>query len=283
MTRPLEGPAPKLRTPPGAVDTHIHFYTSDHEGQPGGPPPPAEDATVEDYALVQKRLGLTRAVVVQGNAYQLDNRCTLDGLAKLGENARAVVCVTSDVPEAELDRLDKLGVRGARIMQLPGGAVGLDQLLPINDRISSFGWHPIVQFDGRNILEYESLLNQIRGTYVIDHMGKFLEPVAPDSAEFRALLRLVDRGNCYVKVAACYETSKTGGPDYADVGLLSSQLIAHAPERMLWASNWPHVSVQPPNYPDDAELLDLLLTWAPDEAVRKAILVDNPARLYGFN
>lgn len=281
MARPLEGPSPKLQAPAGTVDCHIHFYTSDYEAQPGGPPSP-EDASVEDYAIVQKRLGLSRAVIVQPNAYQLDNRCLIEALGKLGNSARGIAAVPGDASEAELARLTKLGICGARIMDLPGGAVKLDQLLAVNDRVSQFGWHVIVQFDGRQIQHIESLLQQIRGTYIIDHAAKFLEPVSPDSAEFRTLLRLLDRGNCYVKLAACYETSKTGAPDYADVGALCSRLVEHAPERMIWASNWPHVGVPRSAYPDDAELLDVLLAWAPEEATRKAILIDNPSRLYNF-
>ncbi len=281
MPRPLEGPPPKLQTPAGVVDTHIHFFFSPYEGQPGGPPPP-EDATIEDYAVVQRRLGLDRAVIVQPGAYQLDNRCTLDALARMGEKARAIVCITEDTPEEELDRLTDLGVRGARFMNLPGGAVKFDRLIAVNERIQPFGWHPILQFDGREILQYLEIFKQIEGNYIIDHAGKFLEPVSPESAEFRALLDLVDRGNCFVKISACYETSRTGAPGYADVGALSKRLIAHAPDRMLWASNWPHVGVPRHAYPDDAELLDVLLEWAPDEAVRKAILVDNPLKLYDF-
>jgi len=282
MPRPLDGPPPQLKAPAETIDTHIHFFSSDYEGQPGGPPPTA-DATVADYAVVQKRLGIGRAVIVQPGAYQFDNRCTLETLATMGDKARAIVCVKADVPDEELERLNTQGVRGVRFMHLPGGALGLDQLLPINDRISPFGWHPIVQFDGREILQFESLFSQIRGPYVIDHTAKFLEPVSPDSAEFKAVLRLLDRGNCYVKVSAAYETSKTGAPDYADVGELAKRIIAHAPQRVIWASNWPHVSVSAENYPDDAELLDVLLAWAPDESTRKAILVDNPAQLYGFD
>jgi D-galactarolactone isomerase len=280
MPRPLDGPPPRLKTPPGVVDTHIHFFMSQYPGQPGGPPTP-EDASVEDYAIVQKRLGIERAVIVQANAHQLDNRCTLHALAQMGDKARAIVCVKPDVSDAELERLHGTGVRGVRIMQL-GGALRMDQLLPVNARIAPIGWHPIVQFDGREIFQYKDLLEKVQGDYIIDHTGKFLEPVSPDSAEFNALLKLVNRGNCYVKISAAYETSKTGRPDYSDVGALAARLIAHAPERMLWASNWPHVGATPETYPDDAELLDVLLAWAPDEKTRKAILVDNPVRLYGF-
>ena len=117
---------------------------------------------------------------------------------------------------------------------------------------------------------------------MIDHTGKFLEPVSTDSESFAALLRLVDTGRCWVKLSAPYETSKTGAPKYEDVGRLARALVKHAPERMLWASNWPHPSAREPAPPEDAELLELLLDWAPDEAVRQKILADNPAQLYGF-
>ncbi|HET9042412.1 MAG TPA: amidohydrolase family protein, partial [Burkholderiales bacterium] len=120
------------------------------------------------------------------------------------------------------------------------------------------------------------------GKFVIDHTGKYLEPVAPDHAAFAALLRLVDTGRCWVKLSAPYETSRTGAPGYEDVARLAQALARHAPERMLWASNWPHPSAPPDAVPDDADLLDLLLEWAPDETVRRKILVDNPAALYGF-
>jgi D-galactarolactone isomerase len=149
-------------------------------------------------------------------------------------------------------------------------------------RVRPFGWHPIVQFDGRELPEREAQLKRIQGDYVIDHIGKFLEPVPTDHAAFKTLLRLVERGNCYVKLSGAYETSKVGPPTYADVGAIAKELVKAAPDRMLWASNWPHPSAPPGKYPNDAGLFDLFLEWAPDEATRRKILVDNPARLYGF-
>ncbi len=279
--RPLAGTAPRLMTPAGATDCHIHFYDSRYPGQPGGPPP-ADDASVADYGIVQQRLGLERVVVVQPNAYQTDNRCLLDALQALGATARGVAAVTPQTSDDELARMTALGVRGARIMNLPGGAVGLDRMLAVHERVRPFGWHLIVQFDGRDFLEHEALLRKIEGPFVIDHTGKFLEPVAPTHPSFTALLRAVDRGNCYVKLAGCYETSRRGAPGFEDVGALARALVDHAPERLLWASNWPHVGVPRSAYPDDAQLLDVLLDWAPDAALRQRILVDNPAVLYGF-
>jgi D-galactarolactone isomerase len=282
MTRPLTGPPPKLVAPAGSCDTHVHFYSARYPKHPDGPPPPA-DATVADYRRLQQWLGIERVIVVQPNAYGDDNRCTMEAVAELGlDRARAVVVVRPAVSDAELDRLTKAGARAVRIMCLPGGHLKWDVMDEVVARVRPFGWHPIVQFDGREFVEHEAQLKRIRGDYIIDHIGKFLEPVAIDHPAFKAMLRVLDRGNCYIKLSAPYETSKAGPPAYADVGVLAKALAKAAPERMLWASNWPHVSATSANYPNDANLLDLLLDWAPDEAVRRKILVDNPAKLYGF-
>jgi D-galactarolactone isomerase len=135
--------------------------------------------------------------------------------------------------------------------------------------------------DGRDLPKHEAQIARLPGRFVIDHTGKFLEPVSVDDPAFAALLRLVDTGRCWVKISGPYETSRTGAPRYEDVGRLARALIAHAPERILWASNWPHPSAVGA-MPDEADLLDLLLDWAPSDAVRARILRDNPAEVYGF-
>lgn len=281
-TRPLSGRKPRLSAPKGMCDTHMHFYTARYPKHPKGPDLPA-DAVPADYRKLMSWLGIERVVVVQPNAYGPDNRATLDAVAELGQDvARAVVVVEPDVTDAELDRLTKAGARGVRIMCLPGGYLKWDVMDEVIARVAPFGWHPIVQFDGREFPDHEAQLKRIKGNYIIDHIGKFLEPVPVDNAAFQAMLRLVERGNCYVKLSAPYEVSKAGAPDYRDVGALAKALAQAAPERMLWASNWPHPSVPPDRYPDDADLLDVLLDWVPDEKARHATLVDNPARLYGF-
>jgi D-galactarolactone isomerase len=261
----------------------MHIYDDRFPARDGGPPKPPLPASLDDYRRLQEWLGLERAVFVQGAAYQFDNACLLDALERFGEGARGIAVVGPDVSEQTLADLTARGVRGARIMHLPGGAVGMKDLLTIDARTRPFGWSPIVQFDGRDIADYMTTLQSLTGDYVIDHAGKFLEPVATDAPSFKALLRLIDRGNCYVKISACYETSKIGPPTYSDVGTLSKALIAHAPERMLYASNWPHVSMPIDDQPDDRLLLDLMADWAPDEKTRQLIFVDNPARLYGFS
>jgi len=149
-------------------------------------------------------------------------------------------------------------------------------------RVHAFGWHAVVQLDGRTLPQREAQIRRLPGRFIIDHVGKFLEPVPPSHPAFKSLLKLVDTGRCWVKLSAAYEVSKSGPPKYEDVGALAKALVKAAPERMLWASNWPHPTAPKDAPPDDANLLDLLLDWAPDESVRRRILVDNPAELYGF-
>ncbi len=279
-TRILTGPKPKLQAPAGMCDTHIHFYAEGWTAVPGTPQPPA--ATVADYRQVMDWLGIQRVVVVQPNAYGFDNTVTLNAVAELGDCARAIVVVPPDISDADLQALHAKGVRGVRIMALLGGTLGMDKLEATAHRIAQMGWHVIVQLDGRELPQYESILRNLPCKVVIDHIGKFQQPVPPEHESFRCLLRLVDSGRIWVKLAAIYETSQSGAPDYADIGQLAKILAHHAPERMLWASNFPHAQAHRFGYPDEAALLDLLLDWAPDAAAIEKILSHNPAALYGF-
>jgi D-galactarolactone isomerase len=271
---------PQLVAPPGACDTHIHFYDAAAPILAPGAPMPGS-RTVAEYRAVQRRLGLERVIVVQPNVYADDNRVTLDAIAELGAGARGVGVVRPGVADEELDRLTRGGIRGLRIMTLNAGTLGFDVMDALMARVHAFGWHANVQFDGRELPRHEAHLTRLPGRFVIDHTGKFLEPVSVDHPAFASLLRLVDTGRCWVKVSGPYETSRTGPPRYEDVGRLAKALIAHAPDRVLWATNWPHPSAGA-TPPDDADLLDLLLEWAPDESARAKILRDNPAELYGF-
>jgi D-galactarolactone isomerase len=271
---------PKLVAPPGACDTHMHFYDQGIPGAPGTFLP--GHFPVEPYRAMQKLLGLERVIVVQPNAYTDDNRVTLDAIKQIGKSAKGVAVVKPGVKDAELERLTKGGICAIRIMTLHGGTLGFDVMDELMARVHPFGWHANIQLDGRELPVVEAQIKRLPGKFVIDHTGKFLEPVPPEHEAFKSLLRLVDTGRCWVKLSAPYETSKTGAPKYADVGRLAKALVKHAPERMLWASNWPHPSARKPLPPDDGDLLDLLLDWAPDDATRKKILVDNPAELYSF-
>jgi len=270
----------KLRAPPGTTDTHMHFYDGAASAAPGTPNP--GKFTVPMYQELQRRLGMGRVVVVQPNAYRDDNRVTLESMKAIGKNAKGVAVVKPGVAEAELERMTKAGICAVRIMTLHGGMLGFDVMDAVVAQVHPFGWHANIQLDGRELPKYEAQIKRLPGKFVIDHTGKFLEPVAPEHETFKSLLRLVDTGRCWVKLSAPYETSKTGAPKYQDVGKLAKALVKKAPERMLWASNWPHPSVPKEKKPADEDLLDLLLEWAPIEATRRRILVDNPAELYGF-
>ncbi len=237
-------------------------------------------APLGDYRAVQRALGLSRSVIVQPSGYGFDNRCTLEALGELGDSARGVAIVPTDVADAELERLTRAGVRGIRYFLLPGGLLPWESLEPMAARVARFGWHVQLQFDGRELPRYEAMLARLPVPLVIDHNGKFLEPVATDHPGFVSLLRLLAGGNAWVKLSAPYETSKVGPPHYEDVSVLARALVAARPDRCVWASNWPHPNRNPP--PDTGELLDLLSEWAPDDATRGRILVDNPAQLYGF-
>lgn len=270
----------KLQVPPGACDTHMHFYEASAPVAPRTFMPGV--FTVEDYRnAVQKRLGLERVVVVQANAYRDDNTVVLNAIRKLGKAAKGVAVVKAGVADAELERLTKGGICAVRIMTLHGGTLGFDVMDEVVARVQPFGWHANIQLDGRELPKHEAQIKRLPGRFVIDHTGKFLEPVSTEHEAFKSLLRLVDTGRCWVKLSAPYETSQRGAPKYEDVGRLAKALVRHAPERMLWASNWPHPSARQ-NPPADVDLLELLADWAPEAATRSRILVDNPADLYGF-
>ena len=270
---------PAFKAPPGSCDCHMHVYDDRYAVDPRWTVPPPKAPAVE-YKQVQRELALERVVVVQPNAYGLDNRCTVDAIADLGPQARGIAIVASNIADADLLRLHAAGVRGARCYVLPNPFVAWDDVPKVARRVAELGWHVQVQSDGRDLPKYEALLHELPTEVVIDHNGKFLEPVPPEHPGFQTLLRLLDTGRCWVKLSAPYETSKTGAPRYEDVSVLARALAKHNPERCVWASNWPHPGQKV--VPSNANLLDLLLDWAPDEGTRKRILVDNPARLYGF-
>ena len=269
----------KISVPKGACDTHMHFY----DGAPAAPGAPNPGRfTVPMYQALQRQLGMQRVVVVQPNAYRDDNTVTLNAMKALGKSAKGVAVVMPGTPAAELERLTQAGMCAVRIMTLHGGTLGFDVMDAVVAQVHPLGWHANLQLDGRELPKFEAQIKRLPGKFVIDHTGKFLEPVSPDSREFRSLLNLVDTGRCWVKLSAPYETSKTGAPKYEDVSRLARALVKQAPERMLWASNWPHPSVPKEKRPSDEDLLDLLLDWAPDESTRRKILVDNPAELYQY-
>ena len=270
---------PQLRPPLDACDCHMHIYDPRFAAAPSWPIP-LPDAPVAAYRAVQRQLGLTRAVVVQPNGYQFDNTCTEDAIREMGTVARGIATIPPNVSDDELGQLTRAGFRGARCHMLKGGYLAWPDVVTIAARVRPFGWHVQVQLDGRELPQRELLLSTLPVEVVIDHNGKFLDPVPVGHPAFDTLLRLLAGGRTWVKLSAPYETSKIGAPGYDDVSALARALAATRPDRCVWASNWPHPGTSP--LPSNTRMLDLLLDWAPDPKLRHAILVDNPARLYGF-
>ena len=272
---------PTLKAPPNACDCHMHIYDSRFPVAPNAKLRPP-DATVDDYRLLQKRIGATRNVVVTPSTYGTDNSCTLDAIAKLGATARGVAVVDTSVSDAELKRLDSLGIRGIRLNLVITGATTLDMLEPLSKRVNDLGWHIQIQMLGDRIVENANLLGRLPSQIVFDHMGRIPEPAGVDHPAFALMLKLIDRGRTWVKLSSAYQDSKVGPPAYSDVGKVAKAYVNAAPERMVWGSDWPHPTEKADAKPDDAVLFDLLADWAPREAVRNRILVDNPASLYRF-
>ncbi len=270
------GPIP---LPAGACDSHLHFYDSSHPVAPAAILSPP-DATVDDYRAVKAELGIDRVVVVQPTTYGLDNTCQLNAMAAFGDAARGVMVIDDTTGSAEIGRLTDLGVRGARFHMLEGGAVPWEMLEAVAGLIAGFGWHVQLQLNGRELGERRDRLLALPVDVVIDHIGRFMAPVDCDHPGFRALLDLVDAGRGWVKLSAPYESSVAGPPAYSDVLPLVDALVARAPERLLWATNWPHPGQSDP--PRPADLARLLERFVPDADIRRRVLVDNPALLYGF-
>jgi len=239
------------------------------------------DASLVEYRTVQAALGVDRVVFVQPTTYGLDNRCQLEAAAEFGDAARAVVVVDDTTTENELTRLTSQGGRGARFHMLPGGAVPWEIMHTVAELIAGHGWHIQLQLNGRELAEQLDALLALPVPIVVDHFGRFMPPVEPEDQAFGALLRLVDTGRCWVKLSAPYESTHDGAPGCPAVAALAHRLVKHAPERMLWATNWPHPGRVDP--PTATQLADLRVAWLPTDALRRQVLVDNPAEVYGFD
>jgi D-galactarolactone isomerase len=273
---------PKLKAPPNACDCHMHIYDSRFPVAPNAKLRPPE-ATVDAYRLFQKRIGTTRNIVVTPSTYGTDNSVTLDAMAKLGGTARGVAVVDTSVTDAELKRLNEQGIRGIRFNLVQSGATTIDMLEPLSKRVNDLGWHVQIHMMGDAIIENTDLLQRLPSPIVFDHLARIPQPAGVDHPAFALVLKLLDKDRAWVKLSGAYQDTRTGPPAYADVSKVARAYVKAAPERLICASDWPHPTEKADAKPDDAILFDLLADWAPDEAVRNRILIDNPAALYGFN
>jgi D-galactarolactone isomerase len=271
---------PKLKAPANACDCHQHIYDSRYPISPKATLKPA-DATVADYKLLQKRLGTSRNVIVTPSTYGTDNRVTLDAMAQIGSSARAVAVVDTTITDAELKRMNDLGVRGIRFNLIQAGATTIDMLEPLSKRVNDLGWHIQLNMSSDQIIANETLLMGLSSPIIFDHLAHVPQPNPLEHPTFHTIGKLLDKGKTWIKLSGAYQNTKVGPPDYTDTISLARAYIKMAPDRMVWGSDWPHPSEQEKK-PDDAQLFDLLLAWAPDEETRNRILVHNPQTFYGF-
>jgi len=277
-----EGRKPRLITPPKGCETHSHIFgpADKYPRFPGRKP--NWGASLEAYETMLNRLGMERCVIVQPSLYSTDNRCTLDAIRHLGlSRARGVAVTKKDVSPGELQRLHDAGVRGLRFYLIVDD-FRMSDAPEMARRMAPFGWHLQVQDRGNWLPEAIPILEKLPVHIVIDHIGRTPPENGINDPGFKALLRFMETGRCWVKISAPYLASNEGPPHYADVGDKVRALVSVRPDRLVWAANWPHPNHTPGHKPEEADCLDVLLDWVPDSAIRNAILADNPAALYGF-
>src|ERR1700676_485737 len=283
--------------PAGACDCHTHIH-----GDPGkfpffsGRVYTPEPASPEEMAALHQALQIERVVIVTPSVYGTDNSATLFGMKERGATARGVAVIDEKTPESDLDAMSQAGIRGIRLNLATSGVndpnVGRARFQTAIERVKNHNWHVQLFTSLAVISAIKDLVATSPVPVVFDHFGGAQAELGVDQPGFSDLVELVKSGKAYVKISGAYRASKNG-PDFADATPLAQALIAANADRIVWGTDWPHPdSVTPPgNKPtdlaplfqiDDGRLLNQLPAWAPDAATRKTILVDNPARLYGF-
>ena len=283
-TRPPEHKAPPLtpahKAPPLTADCHFHIFGpyDRYPLSPGRKYDPPE-ALVPAYLAMAEALGIERMVVVQASVSGTDNAVTVDAVRRFGlDRARAVAVIDESFSDADLKQMHDQGVRGVRFNLSSGNGAPVEQLGTIARRIARLGWHIQVYVEGETLAEMAPDLAALPVEIVIDHCGGVRAGLGLGHPQFQALLRLLDSGRAWVKTCS-YRASSAGHP-WNDPEPNVKALMSRFPERCVWGTDWPHPQMNP--VPEAGLLLDQFFSWAPDAAARQRILVENPARLYGF-
>jgi predicted TIM-barrel fold metal-dependent hydrolase len=281
---PVASPSkPAFVPPPGACDAHCHVF-----GPPerfpyadGRPYTPSEPAPKERLARLQAHLGFERAVIVQATPHGTDNTAMLDALAASGGAYRGVALIAPDITDHGLEALHAGGVRAARFnfVKHLGGAPDPAYVERTVQRVRALGWHVELHFDALDLGTYADLLARIPVPYVIDHMGRVKSEGGLDQPALANLLALLRDGRCHVKLSGAERVSSSGRRPFDDAVPIARAIVAAAPDRVIWGTDWPHPNV-PNDMPDDGELVDLFARIVDDPGLQRKILVDNPTRLY---
>jgi 2-pyrone-4,6-dicarboxylate lactonase len=277
---------PNLALPANATDCHAHILgpASRYAYSPARVYTPP-DCLLPDFRRMLDTLGVARAVLVQPSVYGTDNTVMLEALGTDRKRLRGVAVIPEDIPGGDLHVMHNAGVRGVRVnivdvKDRKPGSLPMPALQKLARRIEPFGWH--IEFL-MHVDEFPDLHRTLAGLpvdVVLGHLGYMRTDQGINAPGFKALLKAVDNGRCWVKLTGPYRIS-AGGMPYADVTPFAHALVKANPESILWGSDWPHVMVKGA-MPNDGDLADLLAEWIPDAALRRTVLVDNPQRLYGF-
>ena len=278
--------APAVKLPPGATDCHAHICgpASRYAYYAARIYTPA-DALLPDYRHMLAQLGVERAVLVQPSVYGTDNSAMLDAMGAAGTRFRGVAVVDDGIAASELQRMHDAGVRGVRVnivdvKDRKPGTLPLAELTRLATKVKSLGWHMEFLLHVDEFPNLDRLLADFPVDTVYGHLGYMKTDRGTGDAGFQALLRMMKAGRAWVKLTGPYRISAEPLP-HADTNEYAHALLAAAPSQVVWGSDWPHVMVKTP-MPNDGDLCDLLTAWVPDETLRGRVLVDNPARLYGF-
>jgi 2-pyrone-4,6-dicarboxylate lactonase len=274
---------PKLRLPPGACDTHCHIFGP----QSRFPYPPEAvfrpaDAPKERLFALHEMLGFTRCVIVQSGCHGFDNAVVADAISDRSGAYRGVALLPLSVSDGELEALSGQGFCGVRFnfMKHLGKGSPIEEVIALTPRLADIGWHLQIHPDSSLLEGMIPVLKRSAVPVVIDHMARVDASLGLGQPAFRALLALLEDDRFWVKVSGS-ERASSIGPPYADAMPLARLLVERFPDRVLWGTDWPHPNFSGP-IPDDGELVDLIAEIAPTAPARQALLVDNPARLYGF-
>jgi len=274
---------PRYRPPPGATDAHCHIF-GPGDVYPYAPDrsytPP--DAPLARFKELQATLGLERAVLVNASCHGSDNTVILDAIAQSEGHYRGVANVEGSISDAELERLDLGGVRGIRFnfVQHLGGTPDLNVFHELVERVRPLGWHVVLHFDAADLLDFGTMLRQLPVPFIIDHMGRVPTKDGLDQRPFKILLETARMDNCWVKICGA-ERISSAGPPFTDAVPFAQAVLAVAPDRTLWGTDWPHPNIKK-HMPNDGDLVDLIPLFMPDEAQQRRVLVENPDRLYRF-
>jgi len=271
---------PRFKLPPGSCDAHCHVFG------PGDKFPYApnrrytpEDAPKQMLAALHAHLGIERAVIVQASCHGTDNAAMLDCIASDPERYRGVAIVDDSFSDVEYDRLARGGVRGVRFnfVKHLGGAPDMAVFNRVIDRIKGCGWHVVLHLDAPSITPLSGMMQKLPLPFVIDHMGRVPSAAGVDQPPLRALIELSRLENCWIKVCGAERISM---PPYAAAVPIARALVEAAPARVLWGTDFPHPNAT--HDADEADLVDLVPQFAEEALAQKSLLVDNPAKLYGF-